>query len=202
MNRDGVIPLVFTALFAAVTCVLSPFAIPIGPVPISPTTLILCFSIYVLGTRYAVLSCIIYLMLGMVGLPVFSRGQGGIGILAGPTGGYLAGYILFVFVGGMLIDLIEKKKKEKKLSADSPEGGTADSRLSTGLVISLEFISLVLATILLYSFGTAWFCISTGTDVGAALAVCVIPFIPGDLVKIAVSVASGSFARSLVRGYS
>ena len=68
--------------------------IPVSPVPISLTNLVIMISIYVLGFRDATISYIVYLLLGLVGLPVFSGFTGGLGKLAGPTGGYLIGFIL------------------------------------------------------------------------------------------------------------
>ena len=121
------------ALFAALTCVLAPLAVPIGPVPISLTNLVIYFSLYVLGWQRATITYIVYLLLGLVGLPVFSGFEGGVGKVAGPTVGMLIG------------------------------------------------------TAIAYAFGTMWFCYSTGTGLGAAMALCVIPFIPGDLIKIAIA---------------
>ena len=86
------------ALMSALLCVVSPMSIPIGEVPISLATFIIYVSVWVLGPYGASLSVMVYLFLGIVGLPVFSGGAGGIGKLAGPTGGYLAGYIILVFL--------------------------------------------------------------------------------------------------------
>ena len=81
--------MVLMALFAALTCVLAPLAVPIGPVPISLTNLVIYFSLYVLGWQRATITYIVYLLLGLVGLPVFSGFEGGVGKVAGPTGGLL-----------------------------------------------------------------------------------------------------------------
>ena len=80
--------MVLIALVTAITCILAPFSIPIpfSPVPISFTNLVLYISIFVLGYRSATASYIVYLLLGFVGLPVFSGFTGGVGKLAGPTG--------------------------------------------------------------------------------------------------------------------
>ena len=83
--------MVMMALFAAVTCVLAPLAVPIGPVPISLTNLVIYISLYVLGWKQGTITYIVYLLLGLAGLPVFSGFESGIGKFAGPTGGYLAG---------------------------------------------------------------------------------------------------------------
>ena len=82
-------------VMTAVTCILGPLAIPLSfsPVPISLTNLAIYISIYVLGTKSGTISYIVYLLLGLVGLPIFSNFTGGLAKLAGPTGGYLIGFI-------------------------------------------------------------------------------------------------------------
>ena len=79
------------ALMTALTCILGPLSIPLpfSPVPISFTNLVLYFSVFVLGTKFSTISYIVYLLIGLVGLPVFSGFSGGPAKVAGPTGGYL-----------------------------------------------------------------------------------------------------------------
>ena len=178
-ERNRVFMLVMTALTAAVFCVVGPISIPIGPVPISLMTLVLYLSVYAVGYRCAVVACVIYLLLGLVGLPVFTGFQGGIGKLAGPTGGYLIGYIPMMVIGGIGIALAQKKK-------------TSSHAIFMRVT---EAFGLIIATAVLYVFGTAWFVISTGTPVGASLALCVVPFLPGDAVKIVVAVIVGPRIR-------
>lgn len=153
--------MVLMALFAAITCVLGPMSVPIGPVPISLTNLVLYFSLYFLGWKKGTITYMIYLLLGLVGLPVFSGFTGGVGKLAGPTGGYLIGFIFLTIVTGLFIEKFEN--------------------------ILLRLAGMILGTAIAYVLGTAWFCISTGTGVMAALATCVFPFIIGDLVKMIVA---------------
>ena len=81
------------ALMTAVLCVLGPLSIPIGPVPISLTNFVIYITLYLLGTKLGTLSYCIYLLLGTAGLPIFSGYSGGLAKLAGPTGGYLVGFI-------------------------------------------------------------------------------------------------------------
>ncbi len=92
------------ALMTAVTCILGPLSIPLpfSPVPISFTNLAIYFSVFVLGTYSATVSYLVYLLIGMVGLPVFSGFSGGFGKLAGPTGGYLVGFIFMALIAGFL----------------------------------------------------------------------------------------------------
>ena len=88
-----------TALMTAVTCILAPLSIPIGPVPISLTNFAIYLSLYLLDWKKGTVSYILYLLLGLVGLPVFSGFTGGIGKLAGPTGGYIIGFIPMAIIG-------------------------------------------------------------------------------------------------------
>jgi len=96
-------------------------------------------------------------LFGTLGLPLFHNGTAGIGILFGPTGGFLIGFILMAFIAGMFFS-------KKTLSAD--------------------ITGLVLATLLSYIFGAGWFMISSGATLPAALITCVVPFIAGDVIKI------------------
>ena len=169
MNEKKIFDLksmVLMALFAALTCVLAPFSISIGPVPISLTNLVIYFSLYVLGWQRATITYLVYLLLGLVGLPVFSGFEGGVGKLAGPTGGYLIGFLFMAVISGLFV-----KMKEDEVILNRVLG----------------IAGMILGTLVAYAFGTAWFCYSTGTGLSAALALCVIPFIPGDLVKIIVA---------------
>ena len=92
------------ALMAAVTCILAPLSIPIGPVPISLTNLVVYFTVYVIGLKAGTCSYCLYVLLGVVGLPVFSGYVGGPAKIAGPTGGYIVGFVLMALIGGYVIE--------------------------------------------------------------------------------------------------
>lgn len=153
------------ALVTAVTCILAPLALPIGPVPISLTNLVLYFSLYLLGWKLGTISLCVYLLLGAVGLPVFSGFAGGLAKLVGPTGGYLIGFLPMMILTGIMM---EKSKKRW-----------------------VHFLAMVVGTAVCYAFGTMWFCVVMDSTVGSALMMCVIPFIPGDLIKIVLAVLGG-----------
>ena len=159
------------ALMAAVICVVGPFTLPIGPVPISLAPLAIFLSVYILGTKKGTLALLIYLLIGAVGVPVFSGFTGGIGKLAGPTGGYLIGYILMALIAGWFIHRFYDK-------------------------VVIQFLGMVLGLAVLYAFGTAWLAYSAGMTFGAALAVGVLPFIVFDLIKIVIAIALGRAVRS------
>jgi len=159
------------ALMAAVICVVGPFTLPIGPVPITLAPLAILLSVYILGTKKGTIALLIYLLIGAVGVPVFSGFTGGIGKLAGPTGGYLVGYIIFALIAGWFIHRFYDK-------------------------VVIQFLGMVLALAVLYAFGTAWIAYSAGMTFGAALAVGVLPFIVFDLIKIVITIVLGRAVRS------
>ena len=96
--------LLVLALMTAVMAVLSPISIPVGPVPISLGTFAVCLTVAVLGRKMGTISYLIYLLLGLIGLPVFSNYGAGLGKLVGPTGGYLFGMLFLSIVGGFGLD--------------------------------------------------------------------------------------------------
>ncbi len=170
--------LTLCAVMAAVMCVLAPIAIPIGPVSITGGTLAIYLTVYLLGGVWGAASTLVYLLVGMVGLPVFSNYMGGINRLAGPTGGYLIGYLPMALLAGAVVEFSLRKFKD--------QGSTG-----TAIALVLQFLGMVAATATLYAFGTAWYCLQAGVELQAALAACVIPFIPCDLIKMAVALVVG-----------
>lgn len=159
-----------TALMAAVMCVLGPLSVPIGAVPISLTNLVICFTVWLLGAKFGTMSVAVYLALGAVGLPVFSGYGAGLAKLAGPTGGYLIGFLPMAFIGGLFI---EKSKGQPIVSG----------------------IGLVLGIAVSYALGTAWFVAQMGCELSYAMAVCVYPFIAFDLAKVVISCVVGALLR-------
>lgn len=168
--------LTLTAVMAAVICVLGPIsmAIPISPVPISLASMAVYLAVTVLGMKLGTLSCLIYLLLGLVGLPVFSGGSAGAPKLFGPTGGYLVGYLFLALIAGAFVGRYTENKWKS---------------------IAFAALGMVLGTMVLYALGTAWLAYSAGMDFQAALWAGVIPFIPGDLVKMVIAVLLGSAVR-------
>ena len=161
------------AIMTALTCILAPFSLPIGPVPISLTNLVIYFSLYLLGWKLGTLSYVIYLLIGLVGVPVFSGFTAGPAKLFGPTGGYLIGFIPMAIIAGIVID----KYTEKWL---------------------LCLLAMIVGTIVCYGLGTAWLAYEAKMDMMAALWAGVIPFIPGDLVKMALAILIAPKIRAQV----
>ncbi len=159
-----------TALMAAVMCVLGPLTVPIGAVPISLANFVICLTAWLLGPKFGTLSVAVYLCIGLIGVPVFSGYGAGLAKLAGPTGGYLVGYLLLALIGGLFI---EKSNGNPVVSG----------------------IGLVLGDAACYVLGTAWFVFQMQCELGYALSVCVYPFIALDLAKIVVSCVVGALLR-------
>ena len=103
MKKTALYTMTSCALMAAMMCALCPLSVPIGPIPVSLGTFVMMLTVYLLGTRNALISCAVYLLLGAVGMPVFSGFQGGLAKLAGPTGGYLIGYLGLIAAAGVLV---------------------------------------------------------------------------------------------------
>ena len=168
-RRSKTCRLAMTALMTAVTCVLAPLSIPIGPVPISFTNLAIYLSLYLLGWKWGTVSYLAYLLLGAVGVPVFGGFTGGLGILLGSTGGYLAGFLPMALLAGWVIDHTENR--------------------------CLQLAGMIAGTAVCYALGTAWFCFVGNTAPLAALGLCVFPFLPGDLGKMLLAMTAGPLIR-------
>jgi len=151
--------MVFTALFAAVLCAVAPFSLPIGPIPLSFATLVIYLAAGSLDWRYGTLAVLLYVMLGAVGVPVFSNFEGGFHKVAGVTGGFIIGYIPCAIATGAIGSLF-------------------------GHRVWAYAVGMVTGTFLLYACGTVWFMLQTGSPLVLALALCVTPFLPGDAIKI------------------
>lgn len=155
-------------VMTAITCILGPLSIsiPISPVPISFTNLAIYISVFVLGWKKGTISFLVYLLVGLVGLPVFSGFSSGLMKLAGPTGGYLIGFIFMAIVGGWFIEKFTGKWY-------------------------MYILGLVLGTVIAYIFGTIWLAKVQGYTFYVALAGGVLPFLPGDAAKIIIAVLIG-----------
>lgn len=170
--------LTLCAAMAAVMCVLAPISIPIGPISITGGTLAIYLAACLLGGKWGAAATLVYLLVGMVGMPVFSNYMGGAARLLGPTGGYLVGYLPMVLIAGAAVELSMKKIQ-------------SGDKKSVVVALAVQFLGMVLATAVLYAFGTAWYCFQAGVGLRKALAACVLPFIPFDLMKTAVALAVG-----------
>jgi biotin transport system substrate-specific component len=152
------------ALFATLISVGAYIAVPlpISPVPIVLQNMFIILAALVLGPRWSLVSVTLYLLLGALGLPVFSGGSGGLARFAGPTGGYLLGYLPATVVAGLIAKL-GRPSWYRNLAA-----GIA------GMAVVYLVGVLRLKAVL-------------DADWGRALAAGLLPFIPGDALKLALA---------------
>ena len=162
-----------TALMTAAICVIGPLSIPLaGGVPISLQDFIIGLAAVLLGMKRGTMATFLYLLFGLAGLPVFSGFTGGIGKLAGPTGGYLVGFLLLALIVGKASDMTD-----------------------SWLMIAL---ALVLGQLADMAIGTAWLMWMAHMDLKAALFAGVIPFLPGNVIKTAAVVLIGRTVKPLL----
>lgn len=159
-SRNKLNGFIYSALFAALIAVLGLISIPlpISPVPVTGQSLAIMLAGSILTVRQAGFSVLTFLLLGAVGLPVFAGLTGGIGILVGPRGGYLIGFL----VGAIVIALLKGNRNTTwRLALANITGGI----------------------IIVYFFGALWLNLVTGMGLEKAITVGVLPYIPGDLFK-------------------
>jgi len=163
MNRTRTLNVAFASSFAALTAIGGMISVPLpfSPVPISLQTLFVYLSGAVLGGYIGALSQAIYILLGCVGLPVFSGPvKAGFQALLGPTGGYLIGFVAGAFILGKLV---ESRRK---------------------LDLRWMLTSMVLCTFVIYGLGVFQLSLWLGVGLEKAAAIGVLPFLIGDSVKI------------------
>lgn len=164
----------FIAVMAALICVAAPWSVPMpGLVPVSLATFAVYLAGSLLGWKKGTIAVLIYVLLGAVGLPVFSGGAGGFAKLFGVTGGYIFGYIPCALLSGLFTDLFYKKNSNIK--------NKFLNWLSRAWSVP---VGMILGTVALYALGTVWFIVARGVTLEVAMAGCVLPFLPGDAVKI------------------
>lgn len=162
-HQSSIRGLVYAALFGALTAAGAFIIIPLPPVPITAQTFFMNVAALLLGGTLGALSQIVYIMLGVVGLPVFAGGKAGLGVLFGPTGGYLAGFVLAAFIIGTV------------------------NRLKNNPGILWHIFSMLIGMAIIYLTGISWLSFTAKMSFQKALAVGALPFIPGDLLKIALA---------------
>ena len=171
--------IVYIGVFTAFQCLISGFSIPIGPISITLAT----FGIYLIGAVFsphiAFFVVLNYIILGAIGLPVFSNFNAGLAVLTGVTGGYIVGYIPLILIEGILIWKFPDKKWMYPLS-------------------------MILGTLVLYLCGSIQFMIVSGFSKSFSdiLKICVYPFVLVDLVKIIVAYLLSQRLRPLIHKLS
>ena len=155
----------FTALISALAQISIP--LPFSPVPLTGQLIAVFLAGMLLGSKNGTFAVLVYLMLGAAGAPVFSHGQGGLGILLGPSGGYLLGFLLGVFICGKLL---EKHQQP----------------------VILRTVAAMLCCLgCTYLAGTVHLALLMGYGFAEAIVAGILPFLPADLAKIAFAATAG-----------
>src|SRR5665647_1201755 len=159
--------MVYAAMFGAMTAIGAFIVIPLQPVPISLQSLFCGLAGILLGGYTGALSQVVYVLLGIIGLPVFAGGKAGLGTLFGPTGGYLIGFIIAAFVIGKMVEV----------------------RREPGLI--WMGLALVVGNLVIYALGVLQLSFVADISLIKSLLVGVIPFLPGDLLKLVAAAMIG-----------
>ena len=159
--------MVYAAMFGALTAIGAFIVIPLQPVPISLQTFFCSLAGVLLGGYTGALSQIVYILLGIIGLPVFAGGKAGLGTLFGPTGGYLIGFIAAAFVIGKIME----------------------ARRNPGMAWIV--LALLIGNLVLYALGVLQLSFIAHLSVIKSLLVGVVPFLPGDLLKLTAAAMIG-----------
>lgn len=167
------VELAYIALGAALIAVCAWITIPFT-VPFTMQLFAVFFVLTVLGGRNGTIAIAVYLLLGSIGIPVFSGFKGGFGVLIGMTGGYLVGMLLIGLVYWLMTKLLKPS-------------------------VWTELIAFAIGLLLCYAFGTLWFStLNVEKSFYASLAVCVVPFILPDILKLVLAYFVGRKLRPLI----
>lgn len=180
MKHNTLLP-VFTALFAALICAGSLISIPVGPVPIVLQNAFAVLSGLLLGPLAGAGAVALFLLAGALGFPVFSGGRGGLAVLTGPTGGYLAGYLIAAFVAGLAVSKASGGSRKKALT--------------------LVICAAIAGFVCIYIPGILVLKRTLGLSLGEAIAKGCIPFVAGDLIKVIVLVPIALKLKPVVDRY-
>ena len=163
-KKLSTLDIVYIGLFACLMAICAWISVP-GEIPFTLQTMGVFLAVGLLGGKRGTLAVLVYVLMGAVGLPVFSGFTGGLGRLLGVTGGYILGFL----ASALVMWAVEKLLGEKDWA---------------------KVIGMLLGLLACYAFGTAWFLVlytktKGAITLGAVLGMCVIPYIVPDLLKIA-----------------
>jgi biotin transport system substrate-specific component len=146
------------ALFVGITAILTQISIPLGNIPLTMQIFGVVLSGLILGEKLGFISQFIYVLLGAVGMPIFSYMRGGFSMILGPSGGFILSFPILSFISGYFF----RKYKNKYII----------------------FFGIILGLIINYLIGTLFFCKIVGVNFISGLLSCVVPFVVFDLLKI------------------
>ncbi len=172
-------------LMTSITCILGPIsiAVPFSPVPISLGLFGILLTTALLGVKSGVLSYALYILLGLVGLPVFSGFTSGVGVLLGPTGGYLMGYLAVSSCSGMFY---RPQSRQQSMPISTAHNKSAYLLQGAGMACGL---------LICYILGSLWLARFMNISFGNALLIGALPYIPADLIKLLLALWLGRLLR-------
>jgi biotin transport system substrate-specific component len=171
MRNNRLKMLIVTALFAAIIGIMAQITIPLPLVPITGQTLAIGLAATILGKKYGTLSVIVYIMLGIAGLPVFSGMSSGLGVVFGPTGGYIIGFLPAAFLIGWILERF-------------------------GFTVTTAITANIIGMIITLTFGAIWLKFVAEISWMAALSGGVVPFIIVGIIKAALAATVGILVRN------
>ena len=177
-EKTNLLKLVYVAMFAAIITICAQIQIPTA-VPFTLQTLGVFVASAMLGWKRGTLSVAVYILLGLIGVPVFAGFSGGAGVLFGLTGGYIIGFLFTAFIVGFMCNKLGRK-------------------------LWVLALSMALGLLACYVFGTVWFMLIYNYTMGSislvsALGMCVVPFLLFDAIKIAAAVVLVNRLDKVVR---
>lgn len=171
----------YIALFAAVIVVCSQLAVYVGEIPYTLQTLAVCLAAGLLGWKRGTLSVVVYILLGICGIPVFSGFKNFYALIGGASAGYVIGFIFTSLIVGITTDCLHKI-------------GDRAKNKTVGQILELVVLALVMlaGVAVCYLFGTLWFMLiykgsASADNLQAALTYCVYPYVWADVIKIVVA---------------
>ncbi len=174
-GHEKIVEIVKIALMAAIISVLGPLSVPLPftPVPVSFTIMAVYLTSYLLGSKTGTLSVIIYILVGLAGLPVFSGFTGGAAKLVGPTGGYIIGFIFIAIIGGFFVDKFKGN-------------------------FFLSLLGMAIGTAICYLFGSLWLAYQASMNLKQELLAGVVPYVALDCAKMVIAVLLGKQVKPLI----
>ncbi|RZN34203.1 MAG: biotin transporter BioY [Methanosarcinales archaeon] len=166
-EHSGVRPMVYASMFAALTAVgaLIRIPIPVSPVPLTLQVFFVLLTGLVLGSRWGATGMAVYVMLGIIGFPVFSGGSSGMGVILGPAGGYLIGFVMGAFITGLTVE-----------------------KLGRSMIVMVT--AMVAGLMVIYAFGVLQlFIVADLPSIWGAVVIGVVPFLIGDMIKLVAAFA-------------
>ncbi len=201
VGRSRTRSICLVGLAVALIAVSAWVTIPIGPIPFTLQMLAIPLMIYVLRPSEVICAIYAYVFLGGLGLPIFSGMRGGIGVLLGPTGGFLIGYLIGVPLAALLLHAVRSHmaKRSPQNGSASPEKGERAKVYAFLRSSGWELLAGIIFIFFAYLVGTLRYNVVTGVGLPLSFAACAAPFIVPDLIKDVLAILAARLIKSALR---